>query len=352
MNYDTLDADVVKILPVHYTPGRGGKSIKFVGIHYNAGDLTVEQCYNVWLTREASAHYQVEKSGRTGQLVYDGDTGWALGVFSKNQESINIEHANNPDGTISEACLDAGAHLTAAICKKFGLGRPEWLVNVYPHKYFKATQCPGQIYGSQKDAYIQRAQYWYDVMTGAATQEPETVPLPDALKSYTDIDPNGWYVDALDKAVQAGYLHGYSDTIMAPNDNLTRGQATVVIANAAGYDMDTGDPYSDVKANPYYYNSVVWAKEQGIINDKFESFRPSDACTREEFVAMLYNWKGKEPKGEPAGYSDWSDVDDWAKESMAWAVENAVVSGNAGKLRPRDACTRAEAAAMMVNLLL
>ena len=56
MNFDTLEADVNKLVPVHYTPGRGGNNIEYIGIHYNAGDLTVEGCYNVWLTREASAH--------------------------------------------------------------------------------------------------------------------------------------------------------------------------------------------------------------------------------------------------------------------------------------------------------
>ena len=39
----------------------------------NAGDLTVKGCYDVWQTREASAHYQVESSGRIGQLVHDRD---------------------------------------------------------------------------------------------------------------------------------------------------------------------------------------------------------------------------------------------------------------------------------------
>ena len=63
MNFDTLEADVNMLVPVHYTSGRGGNQIEYIGIHYNAGDLTVEGCYNVWLTREASAHYQVESNG-------------------------------------------------------------------------------------------------------------------------------------------------------------------------------------------------------------------------------------------------------------------------------------------------
>ena len=348
MDWNTLTADVTKIVPVHYTSGRGGNQIRFVGIHYNAGNLTVEQCYNVWLTREASAHYQVESRGRIGQLIWDGDTAWALGNFPANQKSINIEHANDPDGTINEIVLDKGAHLTAAVCKYYGLGRPAWNVNVFPHKHFSATSCPGQIYGSQKDAYIQRAQYWYDQMMAPAPEPEPTTPLPDALKGYTDLDPDGWYISALDTAVQRGYIHGYSSTVMAPDNPITRGQATCVIANAAGITFEA--PYDDVDASPYYYDSVVWAKEQGVVSDA-DNFRPNDNCTREEFICMLCNWKGTPSTNEHTEFSDWGSVSDFAKGAVGWAVENGVVNGTNSQLSPKNVCTRAEACAMLVNLL-
>lgn len=167
--WSKLEADVNHILSKHFTKGRGGHKVNKVIVHYNAGNLTVEGCYSVWQTREASAHYQVEDGGRIGQLVWDSDTAWHAGNWGANQTSIGVEHANRADGTISETCLDNGAHLVAAICVYFGLGRPEWLKNVFPHKHFAATSCPGQIYGSQKDAYIQRAQQWYDSMTGSGS---------------------------------------------------------------------------------------------------------------------------------------------------------------------------------------
>lgn len=353
MNFETLEADVNLILDKHYTPGRGGKSVSFVGIHYNYGDLTVEDCYNIWQTREASAQYQVESSGRTGQLVLDKDTAWALGNFDKNQRSINIEHANKPDGSFTEACLDTGAHLVAAICKAYNLGRPQWDVNVIPHKAISPTSCPGELYGRYKDIYIQKAQRWYDVMTGAIKPEPEPEPvpeLPDSLKGFVDVDPTAWYVDALDKAVKAGYIHGYSPTNIGPNDSLTRGQAVVIIANAAGAEFD--NPYADVVPDNFYYNAVEWAKENGVVSSDFENFRPNDIATRQEFATMLCNWQHGKNVGEPTGYPDWNEVADWAKTSMAWAVENGVISGSNGKLLPNANCTRAEAAAMMVNLLL
>lgn len=177
MDFEGLHADKDMILTKHFTKGRGGKKINKIVIHYNAANLTIEGCYSVWQNREASAHYQVEEGGRIGQLVHDWDTAWHAGNFAVNQTSIGIEHANRPDGTVSAKCLEAGAHLVAALCKFYGLGKPQWGVNVFPHKSFSATACPGQLYGSQKDAYIQRAQEWYSAMT-----DGKPVPKPQPPK--------------------------------------------------------------------------------------------------------------------------------------------------------------------------
>lgn len=185
MNWDTLTADVKMLVPVHYTKGRSGRSIRHVVVHYNAGNLTVAGCYSVWLTRAASAHYQVEDDGTIGQLVWDSNTAWHAGNWVENCQSIGIEHANRPDGTITEKCLDAGAHLVAAICRYYRLGRPSWLNVVFPHRYFQATSCPGQIYGSQRQAYMARCQYWYDVMSGRDVEDPGVSQTPETPESTT-----------------------------------------------------------------------------------------------------------------------------------------------------------------------
>ena len=351
MNFDAIEADVNLILGKHYSKGRGSKSVDKVVVHYNAGNLTCEGCYSVWQTRKASAHYQVESGGRVGQLVWDRDTAWHCGNFGQNQRSIGIEHANMSDGTITETCLDTGAHLVAALCKHYGLGRPEWLKNVFPHKHFQATSCPGQIYGSQRDAYIQRAQHWYDVMTGAAQPEPEPdpeTPLPEVLKRFTDLDPDAWYVAAVEECVREGYINGVDREHFRPDDALTRAQAVCVVANAARADLtDYLEPFEDVSPNPFYYTALIWAVDKGIVSDSASEFRPDDACTRAEFAAMLYNWLGK-PESECG--ADLSDVPDWARGAVAWAVSQGIMGGG-GAIRATDACTRAEAAAILRNLL-
>lgn len=231
MDWENIQPDVYKLLKTHYTPGRSGYKIEYIVVHYNAGDLTVEGCYNVWQTRPASAHWQVESGGRIGQLVNDWDTGWHAGNWIANCKSIGIEHANKAGGYITEQCLDAGAHLVAALCKYYGLGRPQWLKNVFPHSYFQATSCPGQIYGAQKDAYIQRAQYWYDVMTGKQpAEQPTPQPAPSNDKvvvKYQAYDrTNGWLTEV--DSVYDGSEDDYAGWIGFPITGLrakTKGEA-------------------------------------------------------------------------------------------------------------------------------
>ena len=167
-NWDTLEADENLILTKHYSGGRMGRRINKVILHHNGGNLSIRGCYDVWQTREASAHYQVDAQGRIGQLVWDSDTAWHAGNLEANLTSIGIEHADisNSPWRISDLTLNNGAHLTAAVCKHYGLGRPQYGRNVFFHKDFSPTECPASIAGSQRAKYLERAGYWYDVMTG------------------------------------------------------------------------------------------------------------------------------------------------------------------------------------------
>ncbi|MCG7239561.1 N-acetylmuramoyl-L-alanine amidase [Corynebacterium minutissimum] len=172
MDWMNVEPDVYRLINKHYTPGRGGQKIKYIVRHHNAGILTIDGCWQVWQDRPASAHYQVENSGRIGQLVNDSDTAWHAANQLRNQQSIGIEHANSggadQDWPISDTVIKQGARLAAALCRYYKLGRPEYGKNIRDHKETGSTSCPYHLaYGGKyHQAWMNEAQRFYDELTG------------------------------------------------------------------------------------------------------------------------------------------------------------------------------------------
>lgn len=206
-----VQPDEYKLLGCNYTPGRPW-GIMGITEHHMAGDLDADDCNRVWRGAGTSAHYTVAKGGKIVQHVHDTDRAWACGdgvgiCSGGNDRTISIEHANDKRGpwTIYPEALESGAHLTAALCLYYNLGRPEWDVNVFPHKRWSATNCPGELYGSQKEEYIQRAQAWYDAMINGG--EPAPAPTPAQAPSASSgkhvhyalhVKGGGWWSEVTD----------------------------------------------------------------------------------------------------------------------------------------------------------
>lgn len=164
MNWNELSADVNMWIG-NFDEGRGGSALDRVVIHHNAGKaMTHAGVYGAFTNNGTSAHYNVDIDGNICQFVHDSDTAWHCpGV---NKKSIGIEHANcsGAEGgwDVGDETIDAGAHLTAAICRAYGLGRPEWRSNVFPHSDFYSTACPASLRDKYAGEYIEKAQAYYD----------------------------------------------------------------------------------------------------------------------------------------------------------------------------------------------
>lgn len=148
----------VKLSP-HYD-SRGGHKITDITIHHMAGNLTVEQCGNVFQTRPASANYGIGSDGRVGLYVDEKNASWANGNLASNQRSITIELANDRTGGnwhVSDNAINKCIELCVDICRRNGIARLNFTGNasgnLTMHRYFMATACPGD-YLASKFTYI------------------------------------------------------------------------------------------------------------------------------------------------------------------------------------------------------
>ena len=99
------------------------------------------------------------------------------------------------------------------------------------------------------------------------------------------------YYDAEKGAAETGVTTGVGDGLFAPEWVCTRGQIVTFLWRASGSPAPkaTELPFTDVAADAYYAQAVLWAVEKGITNGTSgTTFSPDDTCTRGQIVTFLY----------------------------------------------------------------
>lgn len=188
----------------------------------------------------------------------------------------------------------------------------------------------------------------------------EGEPIP-----FTDVAKNTWKYKPVQYVYKNKLMAGIKDVSgrvdFKPNDNISRSQVATILYNSVGRPATSYyGVFSDVPAGKYYSNPVIWAYRCGVISGKGDgTFDPNGNVTRQELAVMLYNYSLRilrESRGSKSitGFSDASAVSSWARNAMMWAVGNGVISGKSqgGALRldPGGTATRAECAAMLMNM--
>lgn len=109
---------------------------------------------------------------------------------------------------------------------------------------------------------------------------------------FTDVPSGAWYTEAVLWAAKNGITNGTSETTFSPNARVTRAQAVTFLYRAAkGEPAQTANPFADVDSGAWYAEAVLWAVKNGITNGTgAASFAPDDACTRGQFITLLYRY--------------------------------------------------------------
>jgi hypothetical protein len=169
----TYDKGVKNLIPGlnatgHVTHTKYRKDM--VTIHHNGGRLSHEGVLNVWKTRPASAHFDVDAAGDVAQYVEMNEYAWACGNTEGNQRSISIEMCNQAtsgDWPVSETTWRSTARLAGWLFAKVIGTRPS-SANLVPHHHWKATTCAGPYMDRVFSQFIQVAQQAYDFFKGGS----------------------------------------------------------------------------------------------------------------------------------------------------------------------------------------
>lgn len=113
------------------------------------------------------------------------------------------------------------------------------------------------------------------------------------------------------------------------------------------------NPFTDVKSTDYYYEAVLWAYRNNVVNGtSTTTFGPKGKITREQIASILWRLAGKPVySASLRSYTDYASVSDYAYDAMSWAVGSGYVKGSGAKLSPKNNATRAEVAVMLHRYL-
>ena len=179
---------------------------------------------------------------------------------------------------------------------------------------------------------------------------------PPAEGKFTDVAADAWYKGAVDFVVDKGIMSGVAADKFAPDTGLTRAMIVQMLWAMEGKPAtEKALTFEDLEAGAWYTEAVRWAAAEGIVSGYSEkAFGPNDNVTREQLALMLMGYariKGVAlSEGAALDFVDAASVSDWAKDAMAWAVAEGILSGKTGGyLDPVGVATRAEAAQMLMK---
>ena len=162
---------------------------------------------------------------------------------------------------------------------------------------------------------------------------------------FVDVIPGSYYEEAVKWAVENGITQGTDATHFSPEDVCTRAEVVTFLWRAAGSPEPKTRtmPFTDIPADSYYYNAVLWAVENGITSGTSDTtFSPDAVCTRAQIVTFLWNSENSPAAGSSNPFTDVA-ADTYYTDAVLWAAKEDITKGTGSTTFDPDMdCTRAQ----------
>lgn len=176
---------------------------------------------------------------------------------------------------------------------------------------------------------------------------------------FTDVNENDWFFDAVQYTNENGIFSGITSSSFEPNTPVTRAMMVAVLYRAEGSPTaDTNSKFADVSPEAYYAQAVVWAEENNIVYGFSDTvFAPEQNITREQIAAIMeryadYKGQTTDEAGDLTQFTDNDSISWWAVENVRWAVGRGIISGKGNNiLDPLGNATRAEIASIIMRFI-
>ena len=165
------------------------------------------------------------------------------------------------------------------------------------------------------------------------------------LNYFVDVKANDYFYDAVLWAAQKGITSGTDAVHFTPDGVCSRAQAVTFLWRAAGSPAprSVSMPFTDVSKGSYYETAVLWAVENGITKGTSDTtFSPDATCSRAQIVTFLWRSQKSPAVGSLNPFTDVS-ANAYYTDAVLWAVEENITKGTtATTFSPDTDCTRAQ----------
>lgn len=199
---------------------------------------------------------------------------------------------------------------------------------------------------------------------------------------FTDVPGSYWAYDDIEKLSGSGCIYGYPDGTFKPEATITRAEFVSVLDKAINIQVSNWagiKRFDDVPPGDWFFGSVEESVYAGIAKgygNNFapnnlalqqrsyplaesygNNFAPNNPITRQELAIMMVNAIDQQGTANTSvntktGFADDKNISPWARGFVVTAVRDELLKGYPDNtFQPQGNTTRAEACAMIVNML-
>jgi hypothetical protein len=185
----------------------------------------------------------------------------------------------------------------------------------------------------------------------------------DYDNAFVDIKDGHWAKSYITYMNNYGIINGIKENgkmYFKPQDNVTRGQFAVMIANAMGISpdeyKDTDTAFADADSIPEWCSNHINALcSLGIMNGKENNgktvFDASAHLTRAEAVTVISRLIPDNVKTEEKSFADSKSIPSWSKNAFNKLASLGIINGyDDNTIKPNNNITRAEAVKLIYTI--
>lgn len=255
--------------------------------------------------------------------------------------TIAVEDTKNGDITVSPSRASSGSTVTITVDPDSGYELDELTVLDRNGKEIKLTK--------KSDS-----KYTFKMPSGKVTIEAIFAEIEAFENPFVDVAEGAYYYDAVLWAAENGITGGTSATTFSPAVTCTRAQTVTFLWRAAGSPDPEGTnmPFTDVASDAYYYDAVLWAVENGITSGtSATTFSPNATVTRAQNVTFLWRWAESSAVEAVNPFTDVA-ADMYYHDAVLWAADEGITAGtSATTFSPDDPCLRSQIVTFLYRYL-